>query len=134
MSNMYLFGGNVDEETRKIIKNAHEQFYNDDHDFTGCKKLMTEYVEKKCKTRNNSIVSLDPNEYIIRMLGSEGLYLTKRVNNTIGYLFNIDNGGVYIFEYKTMHIGECDIDLPFDIVLYMTSSGFNNIQPVFLTN
>jgi hypothetical protein len=131
---MFLFGGNVDEETRKIIKNTHEQFDNDDHDFIGCKELMIKYVNKNCKTRNNPDVSLDSNKYTIRMIGSEGLYLTKRVDNTIGYLFNIDNGGVYIFEYKTQHIGECDTDLPFDIVLYMMSSGFHNVQPVFLTN
>jgi hypothetical protein len=131
---MFLFGGNVDEETRKIIKNAHEQFDNDNHDFIGCKEVMIKYVNKNCKTRNNPVVSLDPNKYIIGLLGSEGLYLTKKVDKTIGYLFNINNGGVYVLEYKTEHIGECDVDLPFDIVLLMMSNGLNNVQPVFLTN
>jgi len=63
------------------------------------------------------------------------LYLTKSTNSTFGYLFNINDGSVYILEYKTQELNiECIMDLPFEIVLLMMSTSINSVKPVFLTN
>ena len=55
-------------------------------------------------------------------------------NNISGYLFNINNGKVYIIEYDTEHDVSCNPDLPFDITLMMLSNGFHNTTPVLLTS
>lgn len=129
-----LFGGNVSESTRVIIHDTHDNYNNDDFDFMGSKKLMVEYINEKCKTVTTPDVSLDPNVYGLMKAGSEGLYLTLRENNTTGYLFNINDGEVYIIEYDTEHDVSFLADLPFDITLMMLSSGYHNVTPVLLTN
>jgi hypothetical protein len=129
-----LFGGNVSESTRVIIHDTHDNYNNDDFDFRKTKTLMTEYINEKCKTVTNPDVSLDPNDYGLMKAGCEGLYLTRRNNNTTGYLFNIVNGEVYIIEYDTEHDVTCHPDLPFEITLMMLTSGYHNVTPVLLTN
>lgn len=129
-----LFGGNVSESTRVIIHDTHDNYYNDDFDFKTPKTLMANFIKEKCKTLTNPDVSVNPDEYALIKAGSEGLYLTRRNNNTTGYLFNIVNGEVYIIEYDTEHDVTCHPDLPFEIILMMISSGFHNVTPVLLTN
>jgi len=129
-----LFGGNVSESTRVIIHDTHDNYYNDDFDFKTPKTLMANFIKEKCKTVTNPDVSVNPDEYALIKAGCEGLYLTRRNNNTTGYLFNIVNGKVYIIEYDTEHDVTCHPDLPFEITLMMLSSGYHNVAPVLLTN
>lgn len=130
-----LFGGYVEEETRVKINEAYNKYDDETYDFTDCMKSMIKYVDENCKTNTNHSIILDHNKYIIQVLGSEALYLTKSTNSTFGYLFNINDGSVYILEYNKPQLNiECIMDLPFEIVLIMMSNSINNVKPVFLTN
>ncbi len=131
---LVFFGGNVSTSTKVKIKEAHDNYYNNAYDFKTTKILMANFIKEKCKTVINPDVSVNPDEYALIKAGCEGLYLTRRNNNTTGYLFNIVNGGVYIIEYDTEHNVTCHPDLPFDITLMMLSSGYHNVNPVLLTN
>jgi len=129
-----LLGGNVSESTRVIIHDTHNNYYNDDFDFKTPKTFMATFIKEKCKTVTNPHVSVNPDEYALIKAGCEGLYLTRRNNNTTGYLFNIVNGKVYIIEYDTEHDITCNPDLPFNITLMMLTSGYHNVTPVLLKN
>jgi hypothetical protein len=129
-----IFCGKVIEETKIIINTTYTEYNNDNFDFRNTKTIMANFINEKCKTKANPTISLDPDEYSLIKAGSTGLYLTLRENNTSGYLFNIDNGRVYVIEYDSEHNVSCNPELPFDITLMMLSNGYHNTTPVLLTN
>ena len=126
--------GKVNEETKNIIKTTYNQYDNDDFDFKHTKKIMAKFINENGKTKTNPNISLNPDEYSLMKAGSEGLYLTLKKNNISGYLFNINNGKVYIIEYKTICFVSSNPELPFDITLMMLSNGCSNTTPVLLTS
>ena len=129
-----VFCGQVNEETKKIINTTYHQYDNDNFNFKHTKRIMAEFIDENGKTKTNPNISLNPDEYSLIKAGSEGLYLTLRKNNISGYLFNINNGKVYIIEYDSVHDVSCNPELPFDITLMMLSNGYHNITPELLTN
>jgi hypothetical protein len=48
-----------------------------------------------------------------------------------GYLFNINDGGVFIVQYDTEHDIHMAPSASFDITLMMLSRGFHNVHPEF---
>jgi hypothetical protein len=126
--------GKVNEETKNIIKTTYDKYYDDSFNFKHTKLLMAKFIDEFGKTKTNPNISLNPDEYSLMKAGSGGLYLTLKKNNISGYLFNINNGKVYIIEYDTEHDVTCNPELPFDITLMMMSNGFHNTTPVLLTS
>ena len=126
--------GKVNEETKNIIKTTYDKYYDDSFNFKHTKSLMAKFIDEFGKTKTNPNISLNPDEYSLMKAGSEGLYLTLKKNNISGYLFNINNGKVYIIEYDSEHDVSCNPELPFDITLIMLSNGFHNTTPVLLTS
>jgi hypothetical protein len=129
-----VFCGKVNEETKNIINETYEEYNNDNFNFKKTKTIMANFICDNGKTKANPKISLDPDEYSLIKAGSGGLYLTLRKNNTSGYLFNINNGKVYIIEYDSEHDVSCNPELPFDITLMMLSNGYHNTTPELLTN
>lgn len=128
---MSLYAKEVDNNTKEKLKETYNNWEDDDYDFKTTKELLINYICKNCRTVNDHNLSSEPDEYILKLTGSEGLYLTKKTNNLTGYLFNINDGSVYIIEYDTEHDIHMNPSTPFVITLMMLSNGFHNVQPEF---
>jgi hypothetical protein len=128
-----VYCGQVNEETKQIINTTYLEYDNDNFNFEHTKRIMAKFIHENGKTKTNPNISLNPDEYSLVKAGSEGLYLTLKKSNISIYLFNINNGRVYIIEHKTICLISCNPEMPFDITCMMLSNGYNNTTPVFLT-
>jgi hypothetical protein len=127
----FLAAGKVDNETIQKLQETHKEWDNDDYDFNATKSLLTIYIHKNCKTVKDHDLPTDPDEYGLRIAGDEGFYMTKKTNALTGYLFNINDGSVYIVQYDSEHIVTMAPGLPFDITLFMLATGYHNVEPEF---
>ena len=130
--NQYLDAGRVDDTTKNTLKETYEQWKNDDYDFNTTKSLLIDYIQNKCKTVNDYNLPTDPKQYSLNVAGCEGLYLSKKNKAITCYLFNINNGDVFIVQYDSEHKFSICSDLSFEDTLLILASGYHVIKPEFL--
>jgi hypothetical protein len=117
------YAGTIQSNILNEIREAYDNFDDDDFDLAPAKTIIKDFLVKHCRTVRHPQPEDDIREYKMSVYRDYGIVIELRNDGTISYLIDGNSGAVYVAEHvqnTTMFMAPVDID--FLIMMHQNSA------------